>query len=141
MKPSNQITGNVGMYYTCFKLSQLGLNVMPTSRNAKGPDVVAYTADGCRFFTFQVKAMSKLANINLGASLESVRSSWWVVIFGVNKEAQSLILTPDEVKASCRMYKEKYWAQGCELANNQNALNNWNRIFANEFLSLSYTCV
>lgn len=40
-KLSPQIVGNVGMYYVCFKLSELGLNVMPTARNARGIDIVA----------------------------------------------------------------------------------------------------
>lgn len=140
MQPSNQITGNIGMFYTCFKLSQLGLNVMPTSRNAKGPDVVAYTADGSRFFTFQVKAMSKLSNINVGSSLDSLRTTWWAVIFEVRGVPKSLVLTPNEVKTSCREYQGTYWAQGCELVRIENAFNHWERVLSDEYLSLSYTC-
>ena len=29
-----QLTGNVGLYYCCYRLSLLGWNVMPTARNA-----------------------------------------------------------------------------------------------------------
>ena len=29
------LTGNVGLYYCCYRLSQLGWNVMPTARNAR----------------------------------------------------------------------------------------------------------
>jgi len=140
MPSNNQITGNIGMYYTCFKLSQLGLNVMPTSRNAKGPDVIAYTADRGRFFTFQVKAMSKLANINLGGSLDLPQATWWVVIIGVQGEPKALILTPDEIRASCREYQGKFWAQGRELANAQEVVNNWQRILADEFMGVSHIC-
>ena len=31
-----QITGNVGLYFICYKLSRWGWNVLPTSRNARG---------------------------------------------------------------------------------------------------------
>lgn len=34
MKMQTQVTGNVGMYYACYKLSCMGWNVMPTARNA-----------------------------------------------------------------------------------------------------------
>ncbi len=44
-----QITGNVGLYYCCYKLSLLGWNVMPTARNARGVDLIAYSADASRF--------------------------------------------------------------------------------------------
>ena len=37
--PKPQITGNIGLYYTCYQLSRLGWNVMPTSRNARGIDI------------------------------------------------------------------------------------------------------
>ncbi|MCP4511617.1 MAG: hypothetical protein GY826_35045, partial [Fuerstiella sp.] len=77
MAKNNQITGNVGMYYACYELSKMGLNVMPTARNAKGADIVAYTGDQKRFLTFQVKAMTKLTNISLGKSLDSVTCDWW----------------------------------------------------------------
>ncbi len=30
----NQVVGNVGLFYVCYKLSRLGWNVMPTARNA-----------------------------------------------------------------------------------------------------------
>ena len=31
-----QLTGNVGLYYCCYRLSLMGWNVMPTARNARG---------------------------------------------------------------------------------------------------------
>jgi hypothetical protein len=33
-----QVTGNVGMYFAAYRLSQMGWNVMPTARNARGID-------------------------------------------------------------------------------------------------------
>lgn len=39
MKRDHQVTGNIGLYWTCYQLSQLGWNAMPTARNARGVDV------------------------------------------------------------------------------------------------------
>ena len=45
MKKDNQITGNVGLYYVCYRLSIMGWNAMPTARNARGIDIIAYNKD------------------------------------------------------------------------------------------------
>ena len=39
-----QVVGNIGMHYAAYRLSQMGWNVMPTSRNARGIDLLAYGA-------------------------------------------------------------------------------------------------
>ena len=72
MALSPQITGNVGLYYYCYKLSLLGWNVMPTSRNARGIDIIAYSADASRFVGIPVKALSKRNPVPLGPSLDKV---------------------------------------------------------------------
>src|SRR5580700_3223614 len=54
-----QVTGNVGMYFAAYRLSQMGWNVMPTSRNARGIDLLAYDAAVDRKLGIQVKALSK----------------------------------------------------------------------------------
>jgi len=42
------VVGNIGMYFAAYRLSLLGWNVMPTSRNARGIDLLAYDADSLR---------------------------------------------------------------------------------------------
>jgi len=64
--PNKQIIGNAGMYYVCYLLSKKGWNAMPTTRNAKGIDIVAYSEDG-KFVRIQVKTISKLTNVSLGS--------------------------------------------------------------------------
>ena len=54
MSLNPQITGNLGLYYCCYKLSLLGWNVMPTARNARGVDIIAYSSDASRFQGIQV---------------------------------------------------------------------------------------
>lgn len=41
-KLPKQVVGNVGLYYVCYELSKRGWNVLPTSRNAKGVDIIIY---------------------------------------------------------------------------------------------------
>jgi hypothetical protein len=42
MKLEPQVTGNIGIDYACYMLSRMGWNVMPTARNARGIDIIAY---------------------------------------------------------------------------------------------------
>jgi len=39
---SAQVVGNIGLYYAAYRLSEYGWNVMPTARNARGVDLLAY---------------------------------------------------------------------------------------------------
>ena len=94
-----QITGNVGLYYCCYQLSLRGWKVMPTARNARGVDIIAYSRDAePRFIGVQVKALSKRNPVPIGTALEKVMGHWWVI---VNKVASSsptaFILLPSEV--------------------------------------------
>ncbi len=115
-KLSPQVTGNVGLYYCCYKLSLLGWNVMPTARNARGVDIVAYSQNGKRFVGLQVKALSKRNPVPLGISLDRIMGDYWII---VNKAASgrpcAFILPPSEVrKRAHRGEKEgrvSYWLQ------------------------------
>lgn len=76
MKPHAQIAGNAGLYfyYTCFRLSMLGCNVMPTARNACGFDVFAYSDDGKRYLTsYAPIAARRTGECRFGSSLGSTR--------------------------------------------------------------------
>jgi hypothetical protein len=75
-----QIVGNVGLYFACYHLSLLGWNVMPTARNARGVDVIAYNLLGTRFIGIQVKTLSKRNPVPLGSSLEKLMGDYWIII-------------------------------------------------------------
>jgi hypothetical protein len=62
----NQLTGNIGLYYICYELSRRGWNALPTSRNAKGIDLVIYSRDAKRKHTIQVKTLSKRNPVPFG---------------------------------------------------------------------------
>jgi hypothetical protein len=99
MTRDTQITGNMGLYYCCYKLSLLGWNVMPTARNARGVDIVAYTPDAKRFIGIQVKTLSKRNPVPLGESVEKLMGDFWVVIIRQSASFPSaFVLKPEEVQ-------------------------------------------
>ena len=102
MKLDAQITGNVGLYYCCYKLSLLGWNIVPTARNARGVDIIAYNRDATRFLGLQVKTLSKRNAVPLGVSLEKVMGDFWIIINRINRiksaTPSAFILLPSEVK-------------------------------------------
>lgn len=108
-----QITGNVGLYYCCYRLSLMGWNVMPTARNARGVDVIAYDQGASRMISIQVKALSARAAVPLGSSLDKVMGQYWVILNRVATAPTAFILEPTEVKslAKCNVKdgKASYW--------------------------------
>ncbi|HQU44645.1 MAG TPA: hypothetical protein VNH11_16365 [Pirellulales bacterium] len=98
MKLDPQITGNVGLYYCCYQLSLRGWNVMPTARNARGVDIIAYNTNASQFVGIQVKSLSKKAPVPLGQSLDKIMGDFWVVINNVATQPRAYVLRPAEVK-------------------------------------------
>lgn len=97
-KLDTQVVGNVGLFYVCYHLSLRGWNVMPTSRNARGVDIVAYDASATRYVGVQVKALSKRDAVPVGSSLSKVMGDFWVVVNRIATEPQAYVLLPDEVR-------------------------------------------
>src|SRR5450756_1402065 len=94
-----QVVGNAGLYYCCYKLSLLGWNVMPTARNARGIDIIAYGPDAKSFCGIQVKTVSKRDAIPLGDSLERMMGDYWIVVNQMASGSPSAyVLMPDEVR-------------------------------------------
>ncbi|MGE0734664.1 MAG: hypothetical protein AB7P50_07925 [Alphaproteobacteria bacterium] len=111
-----QLTGNVGLYYCCYRLSLLGWNVMPTARNARGVDIIAYSRDASQFVGVQVKGLSKRNPVPLGTSLDKIMGDWWMI---VNKAASlspsAFVLLPSEVRELAHRGEKdgrvSYWLQ------------------------------
>lgn len=131
MKRATQIVGNSGLYLACYELSQRGWNVMPTARNARGIDILAYDADATTFRALQVKALSKRAPVPLGTSLEKVMGDFWIIVNNLAVRPQSYILTPDEVKRLAHRGEKEgrisYWLQPKDYAV-EPFLEAWDRI-------------
>lgn len=94
----HQIIGNIGLYYTCFQLSRMGWNAMPTARNARGVDIIAYNSDCSRMISIQVKTLSRKNPVPLGTTLDRLMGDFWIIVNDVAKEPKSYIMLPQEVK-------------------------------------------
>ena len=116
LRLDSQVVGNVGMYYVCYRLSRLGWNVMPTSRNARGVDIVIYSGDARRKYTVQVKALSKVAPVPLGKGLDHLFADFFIVCSPVAlKQPTCFVLFPDEVRTLAHKGEKEgrisYWLQ------------------------------
>jgi hypothetical protein len=88
---------------------------MPTARNARGVDIVAYNHDASRYIGVQVKALSKRNPVPLGTSLDKVMGDFWVIINRVATAPAAFILLPGEVLAGAKRGEKEgrisYWLQ------------------------------
>ncbi|MFM0305745.1 hypothetical protein PQR05_37810 [Paraburkholderia sediminicola] len=95
----NSMTGNAGLNYAAWQLSRRGWHVMPTVRNIRGSDLIVTDAEETQFFGVQSKALSKRNAVPLGKSLDSLRSTWWVITVHANADHPiCYVLARDEVK-------------------------------------------
>lgn len=117
---ATQTTGNVGLYYVAYRLSLLGWNVVPTARNARGVDLIAYSDSARTVRTIQVKALSKASPVPLGSSLRHVASDFWIICRNVVRDPECFVLTPSEVlKCAHRGEKDgrvSFWLQPRDYA-------------------------
>ncbi len=89
---------------------------MPTARNARGVDIIAYNNDASHYVGVQVKALSQRAPVPLGQTLDKVMGDFWIIVNNLKSGSPvSFILLPEEVKAlAFRGEKDgrvSYWLQ------------------------------
>lgn len=115
MKKDTQVTGNIGLYWACYQLSLRGWNAIPTARNARGVDIIAYNHNCTRMIGVQVKTLSKKSPVPLGTSLDKVMGDFWVIVNDVINTPQTYILLPNEVKKRAHRGEKggrvSYWLQ------------------------------
>jgi hypothetical protein len=113
IKLETQVTGNIGLYYACYKLSCMGWNVMPTSRNARGIDIIAYNKNATGFIGVQVKTLSKRNPVPLGNSLDKIMGKYWIIINNAAKEPNAFIMESDKVRGLAQKNEKNgiisYW--------------------------------
>ena len=101
---------------------------MPTARNARGIDIIAYSPDGKTFLGIQVKTLSKRNPIPVGSSLDKVMGDFWIV---VTKAAEPIpvayIFTPDEIRSMAHMGGSTWWVEP-PLYDKPTYRDNWDRI-------------
>jgi hypothetical protein len=111
-QPNRQVVGNIGMYFAAYQLSLRGWNVMPTSRNARGIDLLAYDSDADHYLGIQIKALSGIGAVPLGKSLDNLLGEWWIVVSAVATTPECYVLTPAEVRTLAVRDKngdQAYW--------------------------------
>lgn len=112
---NTQISGNVALYYSCYRLSRLGWNVMPTARNAKGVDIFAYNHDATNLIGIQVKGLSDgRSDGPLGSSVDALMGHFWIIVNKIATETPTaFILLPSEIQANAvrneKNGKASYW--------------------------------
>jgi len=88
---------------------------MPTSRNARGIDIVAYSSDGSCFKGIQVKALSKRNPVPVGANLDKIMGDFWVIVNNVQEKPSAFVMLPSEVKEMIHRGEKEgrvsYWLQ------------------------------
>jgi len=110
-----QVTGNIGLYWTCYHLSRMGWNAMPTACNARGVDIIAYDRNCSRRISVQVKTLSKRNPVPLGTSLDRIMGDFWVIVNNVIASPVAYVLVPSEVRRLAHRGEKdgriSYWLQ------------------------------
>ncbi|WP_205835774.1 hypothetical protein [Metallosphaera hakonensis] len=112
----NQIVSNAGLYYVCYELSKRGWNSLPTTRNARGIDIVIYNRDGTKMHTIQVKALtSDKSPAPFGSTLDNLIAEYIIVVNNV-LDAPNLYIVDTETAKELIHKGEKdgrksYWFQ------------------------------
>jgi hypothetical protein len=98
--PDPHTVGNIGLFYVCYRLSRFGWNVMPTTRNAKGIDILIYSQDvPPRTLTIQVKTLSRRSPVPLSNKLDHLFANFVVICRHVIRETpECFVLTPEQVR-------------------------------------------
>lgn len=112
----SQVVGNAGLYFVCYKLSLQGWNVMPTARNARGIDIIAYSRDAKVKIAVQVKALGKRNPVPVGGSLDGIMGDFWVIVDRIRTDQpRAFILLPSEVREMAHRNKSgetaSYWLE------------------------------
>ncbi len=131
-KHEAQIVGNIGLFYACYRLSRIGWNAMPTTRNARGIDIIAYSPDASCFIGIQVKALSKASPVPLGKTLDGIKGDWWIIVNNAMSEAPlAFIMLPNEVRNGAHRGEKdgrvSYWLQPRGY-NQDQFRENWGRL-------------
>lgn len=129
---TTQTIGNIGLFYVCYKLSLFGWNVMPTSRNTKGIDIIIFSQNASHKISIQVKTLSKSNPVPLGTSLDNFVADYVVIcVRNHPNEPVCYVMTPREVKKLAhrgeKNGKVSYWLQRQTYENDEYE-GNWRRI-------------
>ena len=131
---SDQKSANIGLYYVSYELERRGWNVLITSRNARGPDMIVYSQSGKKLWTIQVKASRVVKRpCNLGTSMVNfLMSDFAVICTGVHIDSPDLFIAK-----TTKIWKYSAAARNLKWKSGGNYIN-WNEYsqFKDNFKSL-----
>lgn len=101
MANDKQITGNVGVFHAARELSRAGWNVLLTTRNARGADLFAISADERIMHPIQIKShANKPLDTSLGLKPDSYITPWWIfVAYALSSEPICYVISLGEIQA------------------------------------------
>ena len=115
VKKINQVVGNVGLFYTWYELCKRGWNAMPTSRNARGIDIVIYSQDGRQKYTVQIKSLRQKNPVPLGKTLDSLFADYLIICTNVLDKPELFVTTPTGIRHKIHKGEKEgrisYWLQ------------------------------
>ncbi|PMQ01209.1 MAG: hypothetical protein CBR30_06825 [Dictyoglomus sp. NZ13-RE01] len=115
MQRDNQLVGNIGLFYVCYELSKRGWNCLPTTRNAKGVDIVIYSQDAQKKLTIQVKALTQRSAVPFGSNPHLI-ADLLIIVRNVFDSPIVYIMKIDEVRERLHKTENKkgevaYWLE------------------------------
>ena len=97
-KLPQRLVRNAGVFYVCYRLSQMGWNATPATRYSSGPNVVIDSEDAERTWRLKVRSLSKRDPVPLGKD-PNIDADWVVVCTRVREDSpRCYVLTSGEVR-------------------------------------------
>ena len=111
----NPLVGMAGVFYACYELSRRGWYCLPTIRNTAGVDIVAYSLDGSRTITAQVRSLSKRSAVPMRKT--TIPYDYLIIVRKVLSDRPEIfILRREEAEARVKVTRGKrgetqYWLE------------------------------
>ena len=88
---------------------------MPTSRNARGIDMVIYSQDGARKYTIQIKSLREKNPVPLEKNLDNLFADYLIICTYVMDKPEMFITTPNGIRHKIHRGEKEgrisYWLQ------------------------------
>jgi hypothetical protein len=107
---NKQRTGNLGLFYIGYKLSRFGWNVLPTIKNAKAIDMMAYNEKGDKI-SIQCKGFTNTESVGPFKDIEDIIADYYIISTNVYRKPVTYILTKDDVRNNMTKNKNGYWLE------------------------------
>jgi hypothetical protein len=88
---------------------------MPTSRNARGIDIVIYSQNGDRKYTVQIKSLREENPVPIGKSLDSLFADYLIICTNVMDSPELFVTTTNGIRHKIHKGQKEgrisYWLQ------------------------------